>query len=412
MIDFVKIKVIEPDIEKIHALPFLKWNSITTTNEGQIKEERAEYNRLTMRIKYNRYAYIEGSLHYYWNITHTQGDQNYNDFTFPSLAWTIGDICTKFNLNAFNCKIENIEFGVNMIAPYPISEILDSLILHKRKSFNRIKRPERYSCHCEHSQYVIKFYDKGIKFDIPNILRFEDRAIKMERLNIKKKIGIYTLNDLLNKDKLLKLGELLAEDFNDLLFYDSTIQETDLTASEYTNLTNGKNPLYWERLTKENPNYFPKKIERFLELVNRYGKQKIQETILSLVSQKWNELLNTYPETVQFLTKGLKREITEFDHLGIKSIPVLYTQEEELPTINTPERFCLSCGRDISDQKDGSKFCSAKFVGEEQSHKCRNADSNPRNSIKNKIERDIERGLLFLFDTVPYAIGGKRQSLR
>lgn len=50
------------------------------------------------------------------------------------------------------------------------------------------------------------------------------------------------------------------------------------------------------------------------------------------------------------------------------------------------ERVCLSCGRDISHQNKKSIFCSAKFVGYEQAHQCRNQASNPKNNLLKKIE--------------------------
>lgn len=65
----------------------------------------------------------------------------------------------------------------------------------------------------------------------------------------------------------------------------------------------------------------------------------------------------------------------------------------------TDKRYCLTCGRDITNQKTGSKFCSEKLYGRE-AKKCRNMDSNPRNHIKRKIEVIESRGVLF--DIKPY----------
>ena len=65
-------------------------------------------------------------------------------------------------------------------------------------------------------------------------------------------------------------------------------------------------------------------------------------------------------------------------------------------------KYCVSCGKDISHQKDNSKFCSSKYVGEEAAHRCRNADSNTRNNLKAKIRRIESRGILF--DIIPYLI--------
>jgi hypothetical protein len=74
-----------------------------------------------------------------------------------------------------------------------------------------------------------------------------------------------------------------------------------------------------------------------------------------------------------------------------------------------PNRVCLSCGKDISTQKNGSKFCSAKIVGEFEAHKCRNTNSNHRNNFKRKVEVIQGRGLLF--DIMPFFIFNNKQSL-
>jgi len=340
LIDFVKIRVLSPEIDTLLQLPFLDWKYLINEKTGEIEKHIVEFSGMTMEIFWNKYVYLSGSIHKYWNITNARGNQNYNDFIFSSLTWTIGDICDRLIISPVHCKIENIEFGVNLISPVPISELFGNLILHKRKPFNRVRRINRDSCDCEHSQYVIKFYDKGIMFDRINILRFENRAKKMERLNVKKNIGIYNLKDLLCKDKLLKLGDLLVEDFNDLLFYDDTIQEKDLTLAKRTILINGRNPKYWEGLNKTNPNYFPKKLNRFRELVEDYGNQNNQEMIRNLIVQKWAELLQSNSETVQVLTGDITNEITGIDHIGIKSIPVHVINVEDIPAGEISVKIC------------------------------------------------------------------------
>lgn len=59
-------------------------------------------------------------------------------------------------------------------------------------------------------------------------------------------------------------------------------------------------------------------------------------------------------------------------------------------------------GKDISHQHTKSKYCSEKFVGYAEAHKCRNDNSNPRNNFKREID-DMRRKDL-LFDIMPYSI--------
>jgi hypothetical protein len=287
LIDFVKIKVKVPDINNLRALSFLEWEQLTKERTGEIKEYRTQFNGLTIVIINNQYTYISGSLHKYWNITNDQGEQNYNDFTFLSLAWTIQDISARFNLNPENCKIENIETGVNIISPIPVNEVLRSIINHKGNPFTQEYSETKYFRECGYQRYFVKVYNKGLQYEQPeNILRFELKYVKMNDL---KPYVITTLADLTDQAKIKRLSELLQANFNELLFYDSTIQENDLTSLERTILTRGQIPSYWIDLKNSNPENYYKKRNRFRELVNLYGKQKIQETIGNLITQKWND---------------------------------------------------------------------------------------------------------------------------
>ena len=398
MVDFVKLKVLYPNIEGIRNLTFLEWEQLTKERTGEVKEYRAKFKGLTIVIINNQYLYISGSLHKYWNCIKTGIEQNYNDFPFLSLVCSIMDICDRFNLNPKNCKIENIEIGVNIIPPIPVNEFLRSVINHKGKPFTQEHDENKYFRECKHNRYIIKIYNKGLQFKRKeNILRFEVRFIKLEDL---KTYNISTLSDLLHRNKITGLVEVLGDKFNDLLIYDYTIQETGLNTSERLILSQGQIPTYWETLNKTNTENYFKKRQRFRDLVKRYGQQNLQETIRNLIIQKWDDLLQTDPETLQELTDPAKIDFTVINHLDKGLNPVMFLPVEDTPTGDTLKRVCLSCGRDISKQKPGSKFCSAKYVGYKLAHKCRNDDSNPRNRKKRMIEKEVQS--LTLFSTIPF----------
>jgi hypothetical protein len=306
MIDFVKLKILNPDIDGIRKFPFLDWDQLANETSGDIKEYKAKFKGLTVDIKYNQYLYISGSLHKYWNFTQSGTNQNYNDFTFSSLTWTIGDICTRFNLNPANCKIENIEFGVNVNPTIPTNDILMSVINHKGKPFIQEYEEKKYLRECKHGRYILKFYNKGLQYRRQdNILRFENKTIRMEHL---KGTGIKTLADLLDRDKISPLGMILRCDLGDLLFYDYTIQETELTPSESRLLSKGQASTYWLNLRQTNPENYYKKRNRFRDLVSKHGKQNLQETISNLIMIKWDELLQSDESITEInsIPEGLK----------------------------------------------------------------------------------------------------------
>lgn len=405
MIDFVKIRYKNPDIQKIRDNPRLDWEQLIRERTGEVKEYTANYNGLTFEIVNNQYLNISGSLHKFWNSSQGGGEYNYNDFSFSNLAGVINDLCKSFDLLPENCLLENLEFGVNISSQVPVKDVLRSAINHKGKPFTQEYLKNKYFRECERQRYIIKIYDKGLQYGRPeNILRFENKVIKMFHIQ---ETGVQCLADLLDPAKLTRLGVILASNFNDILFYDYTTPKD----RERPLMTQGQTPAFWLNLLETNPNSYYKKRIRFKDLVKKNGTQDFQEIIGGLIAQKWNELLTSTPEILQKLTGGAKQDFTEINHSdkGLKPVilePPLNTQGggAEAP----PRRYCLTCGRDISNQRVNSKFCSAKFVGYREAHRCRNTDSNPRNRAKYLIKK--EREGLTLFDTGPYFVNYNNSS--
>jgi len=404
MIDFIKIRTLNPDINGIRNNPRLDWEQRTNEKTGEIKEYTADFHGLTFQIIDNQYLNISGSIHKHWNAINGRGDHNHNDFTLLDLTDVILGFSKRFIMTPSNCIIENVECGVNVIPPIPATEILRSVINHKGKPFNRILSQKMNYLECQHRQYFLKLYDKGLQYDQGNILRFEIKTRKME---IVKNANIETLSDLMNPHNMKQLGTILTGNFNDILFYDYTIPETGLNAKERLILTQGQNPLFWGDYKRTNPENYFKKRNRFKDLVKKYGTRDIQEIILPLIGQKWNELLTNDPKTLQELTGGKKSNITGIDTSNIGTNPVNLSLNDPDPG-TPPRRYCLSCGRDITNQRPGAKFCGAKYVGYSQAHRCRNIDSNPRNRIR--YIKEMERINPTLFDTVPYFIEYRRVS--
>lgn len=419
MTDFFKIHVLNPDLERIRNNPALDWIQSTNERTGEVKQYTAKFNGLTFQI-IGRYLNVSGSLHKFWNSINGRGEQNYNDFSFSDLTDAIIDFCNRFELAPDSCIVENFEFGVNIRPPIPTGEILRSLINHKGKPFNRTRRGNMNFLECEHGQYFVKIYDKGLQYDQGNLLRFE---IKTRKMDFVKTAKVKYLSDLLNPDTLKRLGMILTANFGELLFFDNTIPDAGINARDRLILTQGQNPAFWTDYKHTNPDNYFKKRNRFTELVKEYGTHDIQELTVPLIVQKWNELLTSDSQTLQELTGGVKRDFTGIDTSNIGSNPVTSDPWQPVPDQVTgkgaevndtdagtpPRRYCLSCGADITHQRPGSKFCGAKYVGYSQAHRCRNRDSNPRNRIKYMKEK--EKSEPTLFDIFPFIVD-RRSSTR
>jgi hypothetical protein len=83
-------------------------------------------------------------------------------------------------------------------------------------------------------------------------------------------------------------------------------------------------------------------------------------------------------------------------------VPLQRTGKEQGPEATaTGVRRCLTCGRDITDQRPGSRYCSQTRYGKD-GKRCRNAGSNPRNNRLRSLGH-IEREPL-LFDHRPFIV--------
>jgi len=377
-------------------IPYKKRNEkIITTHRGRwetfeiiVKQvvntnTHAEVFHLTMR----------GSLH-----KNHYGGSNYLPFTWQQLQEQINHICKSLLIDTSQAQISTLEIGVNIVTPYEVTPFIrQNIISYKGYSFNSYKPNAAglsIGIYCTLSQYQLKIYDKGLQFNLPyRLLRFEKRFLKMQVLN---KHGIKYLSDLLNYSKVVNLDSMLFTAWQNVLIYD--IDTSCKTGSELLN--NGQNPKFWERIKVRGKRQFVYQRDKFRKLVVKFG-NNWQQLTKELIEKEWHELVKDCPN----LPLGANAELSEFT-IKIKGKIVQnnsYLPETPQPFIPVKQfRYCQSCGKDITNQRRGSKFCSAKVVGEAEAHQCRNNSSNPRNNLKRKIETIQDRGVLF--DIVPYLI--------
>ena len=305
----------------------------TTNRHGQIITpfKNALYNGLEFKIYDNGTITLSGSLHKYWN----KGAHNYNDFNFNAFTDVLNDLKSKFNIVLENCILKCLEVGINIIPTLPTNQILDYCFLHKTKPFeNIINSDEGKYKQVQHSQYIIKIYNKALhykskEFDIQTeILRFEIKYKKMQKLNEQ---GIYNLKDLFEYGLHNFKDEVLTE-FNNILFYDNTIQ------SDSKQLVHYKNPLYWIGLLNRPKNDLFNYHRKHLKKIILTSSQNIQLQTAEIMSKK-----------IGFLNSNT----TQIDPLIILSKHVV-----SLNQITSKNTLCKVTGFNISMQKDNSILLS------------------------------------------------------
>ncbi len=373
-------------------------DQIVTTFNGKwetFELEVKEVSNIETRCK-RYYLKIKGSLH----KNHFNG-KNFQPFTWIDLQTQIHHICKTLLINPNKARISTIEVGVNIVTQFEVTTFLEGNIIdYKGKQFKKYKADRNgfeLGLFCDLSQYKVKLYDKGVQNNLPiNLMRFEKRFLKMQ---IPKNKGIVYLTDLLDIQKVKKLKPLIVEAWENVLIYDiENLKGLKKTlGSDYDLLLNGQNPKYWGSIKVANRDRYNYQRGKFKDIVIKYGRNS-HYLVSDLIKNEWDSLFINSTN----LPIGESAELRNLT-LKIKGKNV----ESQLLTL--PNRVCLSCGKDISTQKNGSKFCSAKIVGEREAHKCRNTNSNHRNNFKRKVEVIQGRGLLF--NIMPFFIFNNKQSL-
>ena len=296
MVDYIKILITDLKPFILEANPLLDFFDNINLSTGEIKTtnrqgnkvtpyKNALYNGLEFRIYDTGTVTLSGSLHKYWN----SGAHNFNDFNYYAILCVINDLKTKFEIQPENCILKCLEIGINIIPPIPTNHILDYCFLHKTNPFEYQKNSNegKYK-QVQHSQYIVKIYNKALHYKKDyseiktEIMRFEIKYTKMQKLNER---GIYNLNDLVKYGLHNFKNELLNE-FNNILFYDTTIQ------SKSKSLTNYKNPLYWIELLSNKQKDLFNYHRKHLKKITSQSSDKIQFQTTEIMSKKI-DFLNT-----------------------------------------------------------------------------------------------------------------------
>ncbi len=296
MIDFIKAELTGIELQSLLHNPKLNFCREVNTETGEMRKknrhnkqalarQNAFYRGLEFEIFDSGTVYLSGSLHKFWN----HGGHNFNDFGTDGIREALDELARDFSITPPQMKIRQLELGVNIIPPYPTKEILPYCFLHGTNPFIWIRNnDEGKYIQSVHSQYIIKIYDKardaiskGFEVPTPEIMRFEIKFLKLERL---KKYDIFTIADLLHYG-LDKFVPELAEEWQKVLFYDFTIQ------SNSSALLNYKNPLYWQGL-KERRSAFYKHKNKLAELTTKHS-SNVAKQIENCIRDKGN-----------FLTRG------------------------------------------------------------------------------------------------------------
>ena len=177
MIDGVTLLKVATDPDKLRSCPLLV--NLFDKEYARLKGLRFEIKNLLDKDtgEIRKVIQLNGSVHKYRN----EGVHNSDDFNANDAISTIEKICNNFEIDPQRTGINGVEFGVNVVLPFPVKLLLDNLICYDGKPFkSEIKEGMRFY-KCEKTQFSIKAYDKGLQNKLPiNLLRFEVSADKKQ----------------------------------------------------------------------------------------------------------------------------------------------------------------------------------------------------------------------------------------
>lgn len=401
MFDGVKINCSFLDFHQWETHPDLDFTLPVSAKTGEVLPEsrRAKFKEMLFRITPSRkspglmWCYAEGSLHRFAN----GGADNSDQFTFDAFCATVQELARNFGIDPQRANLENLEFGLNIALPIPANDYLKTLICHGDRPFVEMSRDKKdLGKLVERQRYTFKLYDKGQQAETGdrNILRVE---IKVSRMEFLKPYGITTLAHLTDPAKVAPLGNVLAQAFADVICYDGSIKESSQSEKERMMLKDFQNPKWWADLDKRRRYYYR---QVYAEMMEKHGANNTQLSVVYEVQKQWAKLIQQAAESLDFLTgekTAVHKENLDFLTVRMKGYKVQldnniiykYKRVEnenilpESPTQNTPElsvktsAFCGCCGRDISRQRTGSRFCSVAHFGP-GAKKCRNMATTRR----------------------------------
>lgn len=323
MIDYIKIvinsQLFANDLRNNHLLKN-SWSCFTNKSTGNTIDF-ASYKGLRFKIYPSGRVEIDGSIHKHFN----NGESNFNDYSYASLLITLIGLKNAFGEEILNGRIENLEYGLNILLPSKVDEFLKRVIVYLNKGA-RLTEPitkddsKGYSKGIRFtlSEKAIKIYNKGLQYAKgEHLLRCEYKTIKMRSIE---HIGIVKLLDLTDTTKLAALHQCLMSSFNDILIREE-VHENELTKAEVRIYNECINPHKWVSMDKH------KRTERkaqYKAILASKSQSDIKTVVRDLLNAKHSQLNCTDSKTAYLLTELLKIEQTD-SNLGFDCFRILNT---------------------------------------------------------------------------------------
>ena len=259
MLDLFKFRI--TDVAQIDTV----WNNELLEYVGkserlyidEIKEKQIRKYKNLIFIKYQDRLEISGSIHYFYN----DELHNADDFYIEDCISAIIQIKNIFDLDLNNCKLINLEYGVNINPIINVTDLVHNLIYHSTRQFVRTTIHNDFKQAGNEAYKQVKAYNKSVQFphECENTFRFEVRTREHKFL---KKLGIVSLQDLVEISNYDKLITSLLNEWDNVLLFDlskdidtkffNTLFWEDVLKNGNRNKFNNQKKLYYKKLGPDN----------------------------------------------------------------------------------------------------------------------------------------------------------------
>jgi len=356
MIDYVKILVANPNTEKIYNNNLLDFKIVVSEKTGDCKRKKvAEYHFCKITLYDGGGVLFTGSIHKMYNSLKGIKAPNYNPssdkgfngnlFTLENISEIRSHLAGLLFCEPQQMELQNIEFGINTTPMFDPQLFITGLLYHRGKGFE-FGYDRRYA-QVEHQRVRLKIYNKGEQYGIDeNTLRIEigcKKAIEFEETGIKTfaDVSASTLDNALR---------LLIKRFDEVVYYDNSINKKKINKREKTSLTNYSNMVYWLDTLKSNKRDEHKK--KLNKMIAKYSK--------NIHTQLRDDLIQK-GVIINRLSEKQTRVIINSSNIGL-NITLNTTKNKGknrgLKKGKKEVKKCLVTGLDISMQKEQSRLLS------------------------------------------------------
>lgn len=262
---------------------------------GSEASERALKFYKTPSATGTRYT-IQGSLHRYAR----NGGTNSDDFTLAEVHETIANLRDTFGIIPEKSKINNFEFGVNVLLPQGITaeEFKKYIVSAYTRTFEKMnQRGPIVGYIAEFEEFSIKIYDKGMQAETgeTQLLRVEVKVMRtrwLEQYGIINTGASLYLSDLLRAETIHKLGDILLNKVSSLICTPRNLDVKKLTPKERLTYYECRDARSWEEW---NSKQRERKKQQLHKIFLKVGQSDPVDVLGQLVAEKWRELSRFRP---------------------------------------------------------------------------------------------------------------------